>query len=327
MTTLLLPCAGNSSRFSTDLPKWLLRVPTGETMVRRSASDVLNNCPVDRIIIGIRTHHDKDHQASETIRQDFAEWAEKVEIIQFDEPTDGPAHTVQKMIEISGVSGPVCIKDADSFVKFPEPLSDSYVATLDLRKRLDLSQVAAKSFVDVSENEIVTNIVEKNVISNYVSVGAYGFDSADQFMSAFTSLVQEPLNSEIFVSHVVIQSILEGHVFKAIEVTDYIDVGTERDWETYLDAFGIYVIDADQLLGTHTHPDQDIASPAAIRHAPRTPDIQILKDGMNELIFISSAKEDLRNSVADALQKGGFDPKILLMGINRVPRQMVTRLG
>ena len=56
MRTLIIPCAGKSSRFTTKLPKWLLEHPSGNLMVFES----LLGLPLDTfdriIIVALKRH-------------------------------------------------------------------------------------------------------------------------------------------------------------------------------------------------------------------------------------------------------------------------------
>ena len=56
MRTLIIPCAGKSSRFTTELPKWLLEHPSGNLMVFESIQG-LPLSTFDRIIIVALKRH------------------------------------------------------------------------------------------------------------------------------------------------------------------------------------------------------------------------------------------------------------------------------
>ena len=93
-----------------------------------------------------------------------------------------------------------------------------------------LYNVAAKSFVQVTDQMIVTNIVEKNVIGNYFCAGGYSFASTDDFNKAYLALKDQ--DSEIFVSHI-IKYLLNEYTFDTQIVSNFVDVGTYKEFAEY----------------------------------------------------------------------------------------------
>ena len=53
MTTLIIPCAGKSSRYPGDKPKWLFTHPDGKIMLEKSISPFLKNKKIKSKIITI----------------------------------------------------------------------------------------------------------------------------------------------------------------------------------------------------------------------------------------------------------------------------------
>ena len=137
MHTLLLPCAGKSTRYPGVRPKWMLTTPEGKLAVQKAAESV-DLSQVDRMVIAIRRDHDERFGAAKAIRRAFGD---AIDIVVIDYDTDGPAETVSLMISEAKVSGSILVKDADSFFD-PAPMPEgSFVATSDLRSaapRVDL---------------------------------------------------------------------------------------------------------------------------------------------------------------------------------------------
>ena len=75
--------------------------------------------------------------------------------------------------------------------------------------------VAAKSFAVTNEQDLLTNIVEKSVVSNYLCVGGYGFNSARDYCDSFDVLSASQPETEIFVSHI-IKHMLSNFIFAII---------------------------------------------------------------------------------------------------------------
>lgn len=172
--TLLLPCAGKSSRYPGVRPKWMLTLPDGELALARAAASVPRNS-YDRIVIAVRAEHEAKYQATALLHRVFGSDAD---VLVLPRDTRGPADTVAEMIRRASVSGAFLVKDADSFFDPAAAPSGSFVALSDVRTAPHMTNVGAKSFAVLNENNLIVEMVEKSLISNYVSVGLYGFESA-----------------------------------------------------------------------------------------------------------------------------------------------------
>jgi len=75
-----------------------------------------------------------------------------------------------------------------------------------------MNNVGAKSFAVLNENGLIVEMIEKSLASNFVNVGLYGFDDADEYLKAFDTIAAEGGDSEIFVSHVMNHAIARGMV-------------------------------------------------------------------------------------------------------------------
>lgn len=78
MNTLIIPCAGKSSRFPNMKPKYMLTHPDGKLMVEK-AMEGINPEVFDRIIITIVKPHDEKYEAKLIMEQVFKD-NPKVEI-------------------------------------------------------------------------------------------------------------------------------------------------------------------------------------------------------------------------------------------------------
>ena len=209
MTTLLLPCAGKSSRYPGVRPKWMLTTPDGVLAVQQAAKSV-DDGRIRRRVIAICADHDKNFGASTAIRRAFGT---AVEIVVIAHDTNGPAETVFAMIEEAKIDGPIIIKDADSFFAPAVMPEGSFVAATDLRLALDIARVGAKSFLVINEQGLVSGIVEKEVASNFISSGAYAFGDAGRFVT-WLKAIRGAATGEVFVSHVVSEGLRTGEVFR-----------------------------------------------------------------------------------------------------------------
>jgi hypothetical protein len=83
-----------------------------------------------------------------------------------------------------------------------------------------------------NEQGTITNIVEKKVVSNKFCVGAYKFESAGQYKQYYEKLSSE---KEVYVSDVISAMLQDGIIFNEKKVTNYVDVGTAKEWFEYND--------------------------------------------------------------------------------------------
>jgi hypothetical protein len=311
MRTVLLPCAGRSARYPGLPPKWLLTTPDGDLAIERAAASIAP-AATGRRVIAILAEHEAAHGARAAIRRAFGP---EIEILVLDQFTAGPAETVSLMIERAGVRGPIAIKDADSWFDPPAMPSGSFVATIDLRRHLGLSRVAAKSFVEINEQNLVAAVIEKHVASNFVSAGLYGFADAGQFSTWYRTVARETGRHEIFVSHVISEALRQGEILRPCPVTNPIDVGTLDDWHGFTRSRQVMFVPIDGVVftaqGRHTPPywgdppapiEQNVAYLRALQHAGA------------QLVFLSSRGEEGREQTLRALHALGLSPHALVMG-------------
>src|SRR6185437_7571758 len=242
--TLLLPCAGKSSRYPGVRPKWMLTLPDGQLALARAAASLPPDS-YDRIVVAVRAEHEARYQTVELLERVFGASAE-VLVLPLD--TRGPADTVSEMILGAAVEGPFVIKDADSFFE-PAPLPETgFVALSDIRKNPQMSNVGAKSFAVINENNLVVEMIEKSLASNFVSVGLYGFSDASIYLESFIATKATTDTGELFVSHVMNRAIADGMAVAPMPVEGLIDVGTLEDWRRHVRARGTIVTDVDGVV-------------------------------------------------------------------------------
>lgn len=70
MNTLIIPCAGKSSRYPNMRPKYLLTYPDGKLMIEK-AIEGINSNRFDRKIITILKEHDMEYNAGIILHQAF----------------------------------------------------------------------------------------------------------------------------------------------------------------------------------------------------------------------------------------------------------------
>lgn len=320
MKTLILPCAGLSTRYPNMRPKYLLTCPSGDLVLKKALDSVVLD-DIARIVVVLLSEHESEYHVINALRKSLPA---TVEYLVLDAPTRGPADTVYRAITEMNISSQVIVKDSDSFF---DPISSnegSFVGVLDLRENLDIKKIAAKSFSIINEHDIITSIVEKNVVSNFISGGVYGFSSAELFKTCFQSF-ESHHSSEIFVSHIIDLAISEGEIFSPQRLTGLVDVGTIDDWGHYTQSQSVYFVDIDGLI--FRNQSYYFAPYWGDEVCPLQRNIECLLDKERagaQLVFTTSRPEEFRRVTLEALARYGFASKTIVMGLNHGPRYLIN---
>jgi len=240
---LIIPVAGESSRFPSTRPKWLLTHPDGNLMFFEAIQG-LDLDEVDEVLLACREDHFQKYKVDVAVKKQLesAQFEKPYRIIQVPETSSQP-ETVAKCIERGEVKGPIFIKDSDNFVR-AKIRPGNIVCTMDLNL-VALIDAANKSYAEIDADGRITNIVEKHVISNTFCVGGYGFGDANQFVETYSALSQTP---NLYVSHIIYQLISEGTIFEALPVSVFEDWGTLKEWNRFKRKHAVLFIDLDGTL-------------------------------------------------------------------------------
>ncbi len=254
MNTLIIPCAGKSSRFPGMPPKWLLKYPDGKLMVEKAVAGLPLHT-FDRIIVTAVKEHLDQYDAAEKLDRIFSSLAgEKYEVCILDDFTSCQAETVYETIRKCGVVGRFAVKDSDNYIRMEMIENPDYVVGIDIQSfPKEIERLAAKSFLMVNSQGIITDIIEKKIVSQFISIGMYGFGDAALFCEAYKHIAEtKGMANEIYLSHVI--SYLIGarkSIYTYVEASEYEDWGTRKDWYAVLNRKKTYFINAeDVLIGT-----------------------------------------------------------------------------
>lgn len=170
------------------------------------------------------------------------------QIIEIDKQTISHSETVALGIEQAGITGPIFLKDSDSYFshRFEE---GNYVCVNSLH---DVNQTNAKTKSYITKNAYgdIREIAEKQVISDLFCCGGYSFDDAEQFVDTHIRVVkeQENPNDRIYISNIIEAMIDGGYEFKIEKVSNYEDWGTLEDWDRARRQYKTLFIDLDGVL-------------------------------------------------------------------------------
>tara|TARA_B100000700_G_scaffold66069_1_gene72893 strand:- start:2429 stop:3490 length:1062 start_codon:yes stop_codon:yes gene_type:complete len=244
MVSLIVPAAGKSSRFPGMKPKWLLTHPKGNLMVVESLMGLdLKN--VKKIYLTVLDEHIREYASLDGIKQAFldAGLSDMLEIVSLERETKNQPETVYETIKRANISGPIFIKDVDNFFSCKVSSKNS-VSIQDLHS-MDLVHASNKSFIESNKHGHVINIVEKQIISSMFCAGGYSFASGDDFKRYFLKLSS---HKNLYISHIIFDMCLDGHIFTASEVSKYIDWGTLIDWNNFKSTYSTLFVDIDGVL-------------------------------------------------------------------------------
>lgn len=319
MSTLILPVAGRSSRFPGMRPKWLLTMPNGELMLENAVKR-LDMASFDRVVVVCLREHLEAYLTETSVRDILAGIGHpRTDLCMLDKPTASEPESVSKALEQAQITGAFFVKDCDNVFAF-EWNQTNEIAVLDLNE-VGLIDAKNKSYVTTDALGNVSNIVEKQVISNFFCCGGYGFRSAEEFLKHFRAIKS---SCEVYLSHVIYSMLMSGESFQIGEARDYIDWGTLREYRHYTRSFLTLFCDVDGVLlfngskfsknGWNTEP--------IVENLRTISRLQV--KGQLYLVITSSRPESETPYLADRLAESGVRPDRYIMGLPHSRRILVN---
>ena len=316
---LLVPCAGKSSRFPTDIPKFLLSMPDGRLMFELAVAPFIQGA--DSILFAVLREHDDRFQASSIIRQLIPD----CEILILDEVTRGQAETVLRMVEHSRLNGAFLVKDSDSHF---EPLENydpifNYISLCSAREAPDV-KLYNKSFAVINEQGYIVGTVEKEITSELFSCGGYFFADPQSYIEGFNRYEHLQVGGEFYLSQIIDLMIESGHVFRPMRCREYQDWGTHKDWVAYRKRVATYLIDIDGVIyenGSRFWPPQWGSN--NVYDSARDKINQLFETG-NYIVLITSRPEEFRAVTEGQLRQDHVGYHQLVMGVHHGTRVVVN---
>lgn len=251
MSTLLLPCLGRT--VVDDIPQYLLRHPNGQMLIERSIDGIFAKL-YDRILIILLKSDIEEFDAKNKIIQEIGE-RYPVEFVVLENMTSGPAETVYRALKEAKVTGQIVVKDSDTYIKMSEQMTGNFVVGLDLNEwEKDIHNLREKSFLVLNEQKNILDIIEKQIKSDVICLGLYGFSRSEKFIHAYEKLSDGsyPING-LYLSHIISYLIgYSGKVFRYVTAEEYENWGDERLWKDMQRDYTLYFIDLDNILGTES---------------------------------------------------------------------------
>ena len=272
--------------------------------------------------ICLQQHEDKYQFMKGFVSElDDAGLREKSNIVLLPEQTDSQSETVYTFLSGYDLDGFIFIKDSDGFYKC-DVEERNQVAYFDLNDMDDIN-ARTKSYVDLDVNDVVTNIVEKKVISSTFSSGGYGFADAKEFCKTFEKL--QDMDGECYISHIIFEMMLSGSTFYGTKTTDFKDWGTLDAWNKYKSQYKCLFVDIDGTLITNSshHFPPYVGSGEPIEN-----NIDFLAElheqGKTKIVLTTSRPEKFRQLTIMELQTKGIPFDELVMGLPHCQRVIIN---
>lgn len=316
---VIIPAAGQSTRFPGMRPKYLLMAYHGRLMIELALGQHLGQ---HRTHVGVlRSHADQYH-----VRETFADlFGDQVNLVILPEPTNGPADTVAQIIATADIpaDSSILIKDCDSFYSCDADISGNAVLVDSLVNHPDIRMAASKSYVDTNDQGLVNNIIEKKIISEWFCVGGYRFDRAGDYMDAASQLLAEA-RSEVYISAVIDRLMAQGKVFTTSQVNDWVDVGTSEDWYRYNSRPTIFCdIDGTLVVNQGQYGDNRFDHEAI----PLTKNVALLQAALArgcQIVFTTARPSQFRPQTRMMLDGLGFASCDLIMDLHHCRRIIIN---
>ena len=318
---IIVPCAGSSSRFPNMAPKWMLPDHDGVPMVVRAVAGL--NCPREMFVFTILREHEEQFNASDGLERAFGG---PVECVILDTPTDSQSETVAETIRQCGFDESFLVKDSDNFFQLSH-INDNlnYISVASLND-FDMINARNKSYVQIDQDNIVTSIREKHVISDLFSVGGYFFRDAAEYLEAFDNLSQAGRfeKGELYISEIIAYMILNGSAFQAKRAINYQDWGTIHEWRQELTRRRLHLVSLDGFLfergSAHFSPAFSDARPneAAVEA------VRKMAEQQQSIVYLSIRPEDMREMTAKQLRKHDIPDFPVIFGCGIAPWSLVT---
>lgn len=238
MINIVIPMAGQGSRFAKagyEKPKPFIDVD-GKPMIVR----VLENLtyPEARyILIARKEHIDKEKKLVEQIEKEF-----NAIFIPIDKLTEGTACTVLYARKYINNNEPLLIANSDQIVdmNIADFIDECKNRNLDgsILTFIDKYQDPKWSFAKLNENNLVTEVREKVVISEFATVGIYLYSKGRDFVDASVDMIIENdrVNNEFYTCPTYNYAIKEGSKIGIynIEFEQMHGIGTPEDLDIYI---------------------------------------------------------------------------------------------
>ena len=233
---VVIPMAGAGSRFAAagyTFPKPLIEV-NGKPMIQV----VVENLNVDAHFIYLVQ---KDHYEKYNLKQLLNLITPGCDIIQIDGLTEGAACTTLLAKEFIDNDEPLLMANSDQFVEWNSN-ECLYAFTADSVDGGIVTFEATHpkwSFAKLGEDGFVSEVAEKNPISNIATVGIYYWKHGSDYVKYAEQMIEKNIrtNNEFYVCPVFNEAIADGKKIRAKNIAKMWGIGTPEDLNYFLEHY------------------------------------------------------------------------------------------
>ena len=230
---VLIPMAGQGSRFQQagySLPKPLISV-NGVSMIEK----VVQNLNIDANFIFVVRRDHEQYSVIETLREIIPD----CKIVYTDSVTEGAACTTLLAKELINNDDHLIIANSDQYLEWD---SDRFYYQM-IDQNVDGGIVTFKathpkwSFAKVDSNGFVSEVAEKNPISDIATAGIYFWSKGSDYIRYAEQMIHKNIrvNNEFYVCPVFNEAISEHKKIVTYNIEKMWGLGTPEDLKLYID--------------------------------------------------------------------------------------------
>lgn len=234
---ILIPMAGAGSRFEQagyTFPKPLIDV-NGEPMIKVVSENLNMNANFIYIV-------QKKHREKYNLDTLLNLISPNCKIVEVDGLTEGAACTTLLTKEFINNDQPLIMANSDQFIewdsnefmyKMNETNADGGIVTF-------TSTHPKWSFVKIDENGFVTEVAEKNPISDIATVGVYFWKKGSDYVKYAEQMIGKNIrvNNEFYICPVFNEAINDDKKIRVFNIPKMWGIGTPEDLNYYLENYG-----------------------------------------------------------------------------------------
>lgn len=236
---VIIPMAGAGSRFEKagySFPKPL--IPVKNMNDKPMIQVIVENLNMDAEFIFICR---KEHEERYNLSQMLNLIAPHCKIVFVDRLTEGAACTTLLAKEYIDNNEPLLIANSDQFVEWDsnefmwamnEPSIDGGILTFD-------NSHPKWSYVRLDDNGFVTEVREKEVISNEATVGIYYWQRGSDYVKFAEQMISKNIrvNGEFYVAPIYNEAIASGQKVKIYRINKMWGLGTPEDLNYFIEKY------------------------------------------------------------------------------------------
>lgn len=231
---VLIPMAGAGSRFQQagyTFPKPLIDV-NGKPMIQV----VVDNLNIDATFVFVVQKEHREKYNLDTLLNLITPGCKIVEVSSL---TEGAACTTLLAKEFIDNDDPLVMANSDQFVEWD---SNEFMYKM-IEQKVDGGILTFKathpkwSFAKIDESGYVTEVAEKNPISDIATVGVYYWAKGSDYIKYAEKMIEKNIrvNNEFYVCPVFNEAIQDGKKIKTYNIEKMWGIGTPEDLKYYLE--------------------------------------------------------------------------------------------